>query len=307
MAQRFGGKYSPDGSVTRDHAPEAGSGAGQNQPMPNLYNGKRPARAGARSNILFLLPFVFVAKGFISPAGGMLMNMAAGGLILAGAWLTREGLRAEGAYDLRKVAKRPAIPRKIFGAVLGGLGIGMGAMAATGSPVHAGLIGLLGGALHLGAFGLDPLRDKGAEGIDAFQADRVARAVDEAETHLGAMKDAILRARDRALENRVDRFAVAARQLFRRVEEDPGDLSAVRKYLGIYLMGARDATIKFADLYGQNRDAQARADYEALLTDLETNFADRSARLLTNDAQALDVEIQVLRERLQYETPKARD
>jgi hypothetical protein len=29
--------------------------------------------------------------------------------------------------------------------------------------------------------------------------------------------------------------------------------------------------------------------------------------LLTNDAQALDVEIQVLRERLQYETPKARD
>ena len=59
-----------------------------------------------------------------------------------------------------------------------------------------------------------------------------------------------------------------------------------------------------ADLYAQNRDAKARADYEALLADLETNFADRSARLLTNDAQALDVEIQVLRERLQYETPK---
>ena len=51
--------------------------------------------------------------------------------------------------------------------------------------------------------------------------------------------------------------------------------------------------------------AAARADYEALLNDLETNFADRSARLLTNDASALDVEIQVLRERLQYETPKA--
>lgn len=304
MAQRFGGKFSPDGSVTRDHV--ANSPA-QGQAVPNLYDGKRPARAGARSNLLFLLPFVFVAKGFLSDAGGMLLNMAAGGLILAAAWMTREGLRAEGAYDLRKVAKRPAFPRKIFGAVLTGLGIGTGALAATGSPIHAGLFGLLGGALHLGAFGLDPLRDKGAEGIDSFQADRVARAVDEAETHLNAMKDAILRARDRALETRVERFAVAARQLFRRVEEDPGDLSAVRKYLGIYLMGARDATIKFADLYAQNRDTKARADYEALLADLETNFADRSARLLTNDAQALDVEIQVLRERLQYETPKARD
>lgn len=303
MAQRFGGKYSPDGSVTRDHAAQA---APATPAMPNLYDGKRPARAGARSNLLFVLPFVFVAKAFVSPAGDLLLNMAAGGLMLAGAWLTREGLRAQGAYELRKVAKRPAFPRKIFGAVLTGLGIGAGAMAATGSPLHAGLFGLLAGALHLGAFGLDPLRNKGAEGIDSFQADRVARAVDEAEAHLTAMKDAILRARDRALENRVDRFAVAARQLFRRVEEDPGDLSAVRKYLGIYLMGARDATIKFADLYAQNRDARARSDYETLLTDLETNFADRSARLLSNDASALDVEIQVLRERLQYETPKDR-
>ncbi len=299
MAQRFGGKYSPDGSVTRDHAP-----APQAPSAPNLYSGKRPAKAGARSRVLFLVPFLFVAKAFLSDADGLLLNLGAGAVLLGAAVLTREGLRAETAYELRNVAKRPAFPRKIFGAVLSGLGIATGAFAATGSALHAGLFGAMAAGLHLGAFGLDPLRDKGAEGIDAFQADRVARAVDEAEAYLGAMKDAILRASDRNLENRIERFAIAARQLFRRVEEDPGDLSAVRKYLGIYLMGARDATVKFADLYAQNRDPRARSEFEALLTDLETNFADRSARLLTNDAAALDVEIQVLRERLQYETPK---
>ena len=300
MAQRFGGKFSPDGSVNRDHTP-----APQGQPVPNLYAGKRPAKAGARSNILFLVPFLFVAKGFFSNADGLLMNLGAAAALLVAAVLTREGLRAEAAYDLRKVAKRPAFPRKIFAALFAGLGIATGAFAATGSALHSGLFGLLAAALHLGSFGLDPLRDKGAAGIDDFQADRVARAVDEAEAYLSAMKDAILRARDRNLETRVERFAAAARQLFRRVEEDPGDLSAVRKYLGVYLMGARDATVRFADLYAQTRDARARSDFEALLTDLETNFADRSARLLTNDASALDVEIQVLRERLQYETPKA--
>ena len=56
------------------------------------------------------------------------------------------------------------------------------------------------------AFGLDPMKDKGLEGVDSFQTDRVARAVEEAEKHLAAMKDAILRANDRGLTDRVERF-----------------------------------------------------------------------------------------------------
>ncbi len=139
------------------------------------------------------------------------------------------------------------------------------------------------------------------EGIDAFQTSRVARAVEEGEKHLSAMKDAILRARDRQLETRVDRFANAARGLFRTVEGDPGDLTAARKYLSVYLLGARDATIKFADHYAQTRDPQARADYEALLADLETTFASRTTALLSNSRTDLDVEISVLRDRLKLD------
>lgn len=118
-------------------------------------------------------------------------------------------------------------------------------------------------------------------GMDPFQTGRVAKAVDEGEAYLSDMKDAILRANDRMLEGRVDRFATAARQLFRTVEGDPADLTAARKeYLSVYLMGARDATVKFADHYAQTRDPKTRADYEALLTDLETTFAERSKALL---------------------------
>ena len=92
-----------------------------------------------------------------------------------------------------------------------------------------------------------------------------------------------------------------ARALFRQVESDPGDLTAARKYLSVYLMGARDATVKFADHWAQSRDATARADWEALLTDLETTFADRSKALLVNDRTDLDIEISVLRDRLKME------
>jgi hypothetical protein len=174
-------------------------------------------------------------------------------------------------------------------------------IAGQGVVIPA-LYALVGAVLHLGAFGLDPMSDKGMEGIDSFQVNRVAQAVEEGEKHLAAMKDAILRAKDRGLERRVDQFAATARGLFRTIEGDPGDLTAGRKYLSVYLMGARDATAKFADHYAQTRDAAARADYEALLTDLETTFAQKTTAFLTNSRTDLDVEIGVLRDRLKLET-----
>jgi hypothetical protein len=146
------------------------------------------------------------------------------------------------------------------------------------------------------------MRDKGLEGVDTFQTSRVASAVDEAEKHLAGMKDAILRANDRALETRVERFAATARGLFRAVEADPKDLTGARKYLGVYLQGARDATVKFADIYARARDPQARADYEALLGELETTFADRTKAILAGGKTDLNIEIEVLRDRLKFET-----
>lgn len=285
MAQKFGGKYSPGA------APD---------PTPG-FRGQRPTKAGFRSNLLFVLPFLFVWKAFQGEPGALILGLGAFGLLLAGAWATREGLLAQEAYEARKVARRPAIPRKIFGAVLAGLGLGLASAMAGQGVVISALLGAIGGGLNLAAFGLDPLSDKGAEGVDQFQTDRVARAVAEAEAHLTAMRDVILRARDRNLETRVDRFASTARTLFRTIENDPGDLTAARKYLSVYLQGARDATVKFADLYAQSREAGTRADYETLLSDLETNFASRTTALLSNDKTDLDVEISVLRDRLKLE------
>jgi hypothetical protein len=155
--------------------------------------------------------------------------------------------------------------------------------------------------LHFFAFGPDPLRDKGMEGVDKFQTDRVARAVEEAESHLKAMSDAILRARDRRVEERLVEFQAHVRKLLRAVESDPRRLVAARRYMGVYLLGARDATVKFADLYARSRDEAPRADYIALLDDLQQNFTIRTETLLDSDRQALDIEMEVLRERLERE------
>lgn len=291
MAQRYGGKYSPDGG---------GSGYDGAQ---NPFDGATRTRAGGRVNLLFLAPFPLIWKAFTSEPVVMAQYLAAFGLLILAAWLTREGLKAQEAFDARKVARAPAIPRKLFGTVATGLGLAVVGIAGHG-PVEAAIFGAIGAALHFFAFGLDPMKAKGMEGIDQFQTDRVARAVDEAERHLAAMSDAILRAKDRGLERRVQQFQAKAREMFRTVEDDPRDLTAARKYLGVYLLGAKDATVKFADLYARTRDAGAKGDYEALLTDLEGNFAAKTRAFLEDNRTDLDVEIEVLRERLQREGPR---
>jgi len=233
---------------------------------------------------------------------GMFLKMAAFGVMMLAAWLTKEGLEAQDAYDARRVAKKPAIPRKMFGSFLTGIGLALaGIDAQSFSLINPLLYFILGTVLHFVAFGPDPMQDKGTEGMNEYQTDRVARVVDEAERHLAAMRDAIRRARVPALERRVDDFIDTARGMFRVVEEDPRDLTSARKFLGVYLLGARDATVQFADLYARSQNEEARADYEALLDDLESSFSQKTEKLLLDDKSMLDVEIEVLRDRLERE------
>ena len=287
MAKRFGGRFSPqprlDGTDLRAPA----------RPAPGEF--RHPLESRTRWVTIMAIPFLISA--FWQDPNGLALHLIAFGAVASGMWMTREGLQAEAAYDARRVARRPAIPRKLFGGILTGLGLAIGSYV-PGAEAGAGVISFAGAMLHWLAFGTDPMRDKGMEGIDGYQQDRAQRIVAEGEAHLKAMQDAILRTGDRRLEARVGMFAATARELFSHVEENPDTISAVRRYLSVYLQGARDATVKFADLYVQTRDQRARQDYETLLTDLETEFAARSARLLEGGRTDLDIEISVLRDRL---------
>ncbi|WBU60446.1 5-bromo-4-chloroindolyl phosphate hydrolysis family protein [Paracoccus albus] len=282
MAKRFGGRFSP---------------GAQDMPQPK-GEPVHPLESRVKWITIAAIPFLITA--FWQEPLGLVTNLAGFGVVALGSLLTREGLQAEAAYNARRVARRPAWPRKLFGGVLTGLGLAVGAYAPD-AAAGAALIGVAGLGLHYLSFGPDPMRDKGMEGVDQFQQDRVARFVAEGEDYLAGMLDAIRRTGDRRLEARVQVFAETARELFRRVEEDPGDLAAARRYLGVYLMGARDATVKFSDLYAHTRDQKAREDYEALLTDLEGNFAARTRSLIEGGRTDFDIEMQVLRDRLARE------
>lgn len=296
--QRYSGRHSPDPG----RADKPGTGA---PPLPPFRN-RRARRVSVRARFLYLLPVPLLFAGLGAIGRGSPVEMLAelggfAGLMLA-AWLLNEGLRAEEEFAARTIARPPAIPRKLFAALVTGASIGMVGLLSLGQGLFGAIVfGAVAAAALVAAFGLDPMKKKGIEGVDDFATERVARAIEKAEALVREIIAAAGLIGDRRLTARVERLCDQARDVFRTVEEDPRDLARARTFLSVYLLGLRDATVKFADLYGRSRDAEARTKYEALLTDLEASFTTHRTQLLTDNRSDLDIEIEVLRERLQQD------
>jgi hypothetical protein len=254
---------------------------------------------------MFALPLPLLFAGLLAIGAGepvaMLADLGGFAGLTASAWLLAEGQRAEAAYAARAVARPPAIPRKLFAAALSGLSIAAVSWFSLDQGFGSIAYGAVAALAHVAAFGVDPMKKKGIAGVDDFAADRVARAIDAAEDYLRETTEAAKGLRDRRLEARVERVCDNARAVFRVVERDPRDLARSRAFLSVYLLGLRDATVKYADLEGRGGAPGAQERFEALLADLETSFTKQRTHLLEDNRGDLDIEIEVLRERLRQD------
>ena len=295
--RRFGGAHSPGGS----RPPSPGGGA----PAPGPFAAvRRPWSLRALG--LFLAPAP-LALGAVfrlvwgDGVGFLALGGAWAALMLA-AWLTLHGVRAARAYEARAVAKPPAMPRKLVGAALSAAGVGAAALfGGVADPTSSAVVALIAGALHVAAFGPDPMRSKGVNGLEGESLDAAIAKIDTARALIDEMTGAVAPLRDRELSDRVDRLAKEAEALLDMIERDPSDIRRARRLLSVYLVGARDAAVKYAQTVQNGADPEARAEYLALLSDLETHVAKSRAALSADERTALDVEIEVLRDRLRME------
>jgi 5-bromo-4-chloroindolyl phosphate hydrolysis protein len=304
MARRFGGRYSPG-------ATGGATGGAPEGPAPGeAFRGRRASAVDVRSLLMFVWPTPLIFAGMGALAGGaavrMLLLLAAYGALIGGAWLLRQGQWAEAEYDARSVARPPAFPRKIGAAILTGAGValaswlGAEAGAAAAAAAEAAVFGAIAAGAHLLAFGLDPLRAKGGS-LAGGELDRVAEALEKAEAKLRSIEALAHRMRDREIDGRIKRLNATVRDMIRLVERDPRDLGRARRYLGVYLTGAEEATRKYAENRERLDDPKLHREYLALLSDLEGSFARGREMLLVDDRTDLEVEIEVLRERLGQE------
>lgn len=285
-ARRFGGAHSP--------APATAAEA----PAP------APKSGGFWSRAMFFAPapLLFSIYGEIlrGSALGIGVELGAGAILILAAESLREGLKAEAAWHARASAARPPIPRKIIASLLTALGVGLLAALAWGlGPVAGGAYGILAGAVHCAAFGIDPLRAKGLAAARGGEAKRANEAIAEAEAMIEQTLAATRRLGDPTLAERVRALCASARPVLVQIEQDPRDLHRARRFLSITLTGARDATVKYARLGVE--DPELRTAFVSLLTQLETSFAKQRARLTADDRAELEIEIEVLSDRLRQD------
>lgn len=285
MAQRYSGTYSPN--------------EGGTQPRPPSRHDKAP-RYGVRLTLLSAVPLVMGLRAIFNDVSGLGLGLAGAGICVAALGMLREGIKAQAAYDARDVANRPAFPRKLFGAVFWGIGCGLSVMVA-GQIGAALVMGAITAALFVAAFGIDPLTAKGMDRVDGRQFDRATKAIDQGRAALTEMRNLLSPIRDRAVHQHLNQFTMTAEHLFERIYEDPRDLSSARRYLSLYLEGARDAARQYAKLVQTAPSDQATQDFIALLRDLDENFARKTENLIENDHQDLSIELEVLRDRLARE------
>lgn len=261
-----------------------------------------------RTRAMFLVPMPLLLMGLYSAVTGSAIEMAGrfGGfaLFMLAAWLLMEGQKAQHAYEARDVAKPPVIPRKLLASVLTGVAVAVtslfGFLPLLNEPVSAAVYAVIAALLHSISFGLDPMKSKGLEGYSRQDAIRLLLALERGEQLMDETLSAASTFSNRKLQQQVAALVEEARGVFRAIEKDPRDLDRSRKFMAVYLQGARDATVKLANLKAHNPQ-QDYADYQHLLTDLQQQFVQQQQRLLLNDRTELDVEVEVLRDRIKRE------
>jgi hypothetical protein len=209
---------------------------------------------------------------------------------LAG-WLLRRGLAAE----------RSALPYRTLAAlVLGAATFGVARALALHDLLPSLLFGagaLLGAFL---AYGSELLPSR-AELRSADEVD-AARVVAEAREKLQRLSRARYQVQGAPeLAQRLDGVKAWIEKILKRIEEDPRDLRRARKFLVVYLDGAGEVAEKYVAYQQKGEAASFAPRFTALLEEMERVSAEQHEKLLHNDTLDLDVQIQVLNDRLKKE------
>jgi len=275
--------------------------------MAERYRTDNIQRWTRRGLLLFILPLpliptllVTLLRGSLSLALAALLAIL---LCISGAVLNRRGLALEREYHRRKVASAPRIPRKLLGSLLTGAGVVTTSYFLIGQgpffSLFAGLLAVTGFYL---TYGFDPIADKGvAETGFGYTTGEVFDAIRGAEQKIAGIRKAAGGLKNLELRQRLSRIADSAQQIVGVIEENPEDLRRARKFLNVYLDGARKVAEGYARTHQRTQSEALEANFRNVLITIEDVFTEQHAKLLENDVMDLDVQIEVLATRLKNE------
>lgn len=147
-------------------------------------------------------------------------------------------------------------------------------------------------------------RDEAAEKAKADASKYTAeqrQAIADAERQIAEIELANDGIRNTELSTRLDRIVGAARRILEVLKAKPEVLGRARKFLEVYLTGARQVIEKYAETHRFAPSEELESRFRRLLETIESSFAEQREALLADDVLELDVAIQVLEQQLRQE------
>ncbi len=134
----------------------------------------------------------------------------------------------------------------------------------------------------------------------AALADEIIDAVGQDRKELRSARRAMA---GHILGQRIDRVVALTDRIIERIRQDPRDLRRARKFMNVYLDGAAQVAERLVRLQQNDRAAAAEMAPRmvALLAAMERAAEELHQKLLANDTLDLDVQMEVLEQRIQRE------
>jgi 5-bromo-4-chloroindolyl phosphate hydrolysis protein len=284
----------------------------------DLFSGRQIAQAreqlanwrrgwiGLRGGLLYVLPLPLPLAAVIALARGQwlvaLFCVAAFAATIGGARFTRRGLREERLAPERRYTRPSPVPFKYLGAALVCAATVLAAFGAAGhgviSSVMFGLIALAG--YHL-AYRLEPPAVQLVPRLAARTDQRLQRALAQAEQRIVGLIGAADSVGNAELEQRLLRIAAQGRVILDMIAERPGELFRARQFLNVYLEGAERVASRYARSHRLAPSRDLEQNFRNVLVEIEDVFERQRLELREHDVTDLDIQIEVLRQRLEQE------
>ncbi|MBX2868553.1 MAG: 5-bromo-4-chloroindolyl phosphate hydrolysis family protein [Acidiferrobacterales bacterium] len=257
--------------------------------------------------LLYFLPlpllFVAIASLLSGNIGNLIFSGLALGLTWLGAWFLRQGAKYEWIAGKRKWARATRVPWRFSAAVFIAIAAFLISNMLAGMPFIVSIItAVLGFAGVVLAYGFDPQYDT-KQDVSRFgvTTEEIVEALDEAEGQLAQIEASAKQIGNSELKMRLGRIVSKTRGVLSIIEDDPKDLRRARKFLKVYLTGAKNVSAQYARTHQLQDNETLEQNFRNVLESIETVIEEQHNKLLENDALDLDVKIEVLEAQLKHE------
>ncbi len=261
---------------------------------------KKPSKATVI--YIFLIPlFVSTIKElFANNYSLFLLKLIGFGLIFGSIKLIDKGLLNEFNYNNSNLALAPKIKYKLFGSIA--LTIALLFIVFTTSNltlINGVFSAVLGGVGAYIYYGKDPSVDKLPKDKSANYK-KIIESLNEAKEKLKKIENSNQNIEDKNLKSAIDKTLRKAHDILNTIEQDPKDISIVRKFMVVYLDGVKDVISKYNSIDKEVLDSSYKERLISLLDDATKRFDKELERLKSNDLFDLDVQIDALKEQLKH-------